>query len=262
MVANAAPYTGWQTESTVTADTLALWSYNVDTMHVVMDLPMAYDSVRNSYIMGNWLTSPAQAVSQGKFGGGLSMPWSTAGGLSDVYSGNSLWPSGSDSSLSVEMWVKFNATDHILQYLIDKKYDSAGGYMMRLYHDSGNMASNVSSLDWFVGGAVVMQELEWQAGQWYHLAGTWNADNDTAYLYRNGVIVGSTTVSGMTLGGPSANTMTLAIGTRTGSSYASADALLDDVRISQVAYDYAIPEPTTLSLLTIAGLGFLRKNRK
>lgn len=269
MVAN---YTAWQNEYTAAdAQTLALWNFNADQITTVTGGHAASVKGTNP----NWWAnnqdtatanpSDARFISGGKFGGGFE----NYGGT-DLYdrarpngNGLDLFPSGADPSLSVECWVKFDSLTGA-QYLIDKKGSdttSFGGYYIeksadgRLWFSLGDGTQNIR----IITETTANGGLAWEIDQWYHIAGTWDADDDTARLYRDGVEVGSKQSLGSSIVNISARPVN--IGNRATSPYGALNGVIDDLRISDVAYQYVVPEPATMIILGLGGVMMLIRRK-
>ena len=175
----------------------------------------------------------------GKFGWGLhnqggSDSPSDAGKIDPSADGQHIFPTGSDPSLSVECWVKFNSLGS-RQFLIDKKHgfgDASGGY--RLYIEASN------TLHWRLGNGTSSLNISaapaLSTGVWYHIAGTWDAATDTSTLYVDGQMLASTQFPGSTILN---NTRPLVVANRQVSTYNALDGVIDEIKISDKAYRYA-----------------------
>jgi hypothetical protein len=253
-----APYTAWQNEYAGTeAHTLALWNFNEGATTT--------DSSSNGYTLA--IVSPAAAQAGGKFGWGLDVPRSiTNSSYAQASGSQDLFPAGSDPSLSIEMWVKFNQTNpapdtgNLLMYLMDKRYSDNSGYQLFYQSDPSSR-----SIRFVVGSGtstftLIADAPNFQADVWYHLAAVYNASTDTSTLYQNGTVIGSKmATSPFTI---SDNDRLVRIGNRLGSSYGSFDGVIDGVRISDMAYQFAVPEPAMGMMLLVLGGGVLIGRRR
>ena len=113
--------------------------------------------------------------------------------LSDT-AGN-VFPGGLDPSFTIELWVRLDDLASGEIQLISKTSGAGNVFRLRHYPDG--------RLRWDVGDPIntVSNRIEVipapgiVAGQWHHIAGTWNAANDTLKLYLDGVEIGSQTTS-------------------------------------------------------------------
>jgi hypothetical protein len=259
----AAPYTAWQNEYTGSeAHTLALWNFNEGATTA--------DSSENGNTLA--IVSPAAAQAGGKFGWGLNVPRSTDHDSNAQAAGSTgLFPTGADPSLSIEMWVKFKESNplpdsgNLLMYLVDKYYGAAtdkGGYQIFYQSDSNNNRY----LKFIVGSGsstftLTATNPDFQANTWYHLAAVYDAATDTSTLYQNGISIGSrAATTPFSIANDSARLVR--IGNRLGSSYGSFDGVIDGVRISDVAYQFAVPEPALGMMLLVLGGGMLMRRRR
>lgn len=240
------PHYGWGKQYTGTEEgTLALWHFNTDQISEITGGHRAdvigsntawYAYTYDTLLPADSNLSHATFGAEGKFGGGLS----NVGGTSQydralVAGGTNLFPAGSDPSLSVELWVRFN--DFNAAYLIDKKGTDTtyGGYQIirggtgLLYFQIGDGTKTIKAIS-------AAGQLTWETGRWYHIAGTWNASDDTARLYRDGVLVASTVSNGSNIVN---STRLLIIANRATSSYIALNGLIDEVRITNVPYLYS-----------------------
>ncbi|MCK4998823.1 MAG: hypothetical protein KAS23_04780 [Anaerohalosphaera sp.] len=178
--------------------------------------------------------SDASYATGGKFGWGVhNIGGSDVNDRVDVYDGVNVFPAGTDPSLTVECWVKFNDVAG-LQFIIDKQWgysDVSGGY--RLYLNSGNIQWRLGdgSKTMYVAGKPGAGIV---TGRWYHIAGTWDAATDTSKLYIDGIPVASKVFTGSSIVD---NSYSVRFAQRCVSNYAALNGSLDEVRISDVAYD-------------------------
>ncbi len=184
----------------------------------------------------------AQFASGGKFGWGLHNSGDAnnpadSGVIDPSADAAKIFPMGSNPSLTVECWVKFNQLGK-RQFLIDKKHeynDPTGGY--RIYIDDNNclhwrLGDGTSSLNIFATPAL-------STDVWYHIAGTWNASTHTSSLFVNGVRISS---SEFTLSEIKNNSKPLTIANRQVATYAALNGVIDEIKISNKAYNFVPQE--------------------
>jgi hypothetical protein len=82
---------------------------------------------------------------------------------------------------------------------------------------------------------------ELKAGEWYHLACTWDGPTDTGKIYLNGKTIGTYTTSAP-FSIVNHSGFKVRIGNRWGGIYSSFHGVIDGVRISDVAYKFSPPE--------------------
>jgi len=256
----ATPYCyGWTQEYTGSEPgTVALWNFNATS---------TISGGHKSNVIGagtnDWYaqtddttttnTSHATFVAGGKWGGGLENIGQTTGGgyrydSATVNGGTTaanLFPTGSDPNLSVECWVKFDTIGTYAEFLVDHRStgtaSTATGYQLslsaarELKFSLGTGLADATIATNFI--EATSAALLWTAGQWYHIAGTWDAATDTAKVYRDATVVATTIAAGKTIVN---STKPLAIGQRLTSNYGALDGVIDEVRISSVAYIYII----------------------
>jgi hypothetical protein len=240
------PYYGWVNDFNGTeADTVALWNF---------DLPYASglgtNRFTNDVVTGEsqklYINGRSAIVTEGEFGWGLSMPGDQNGldNTQVISGGINVFPIGTDPSLSVECWLKINNTSgQEIQYIFDKQYTDANGFKMYLARNQAldpGIASPNYRLHFVVGNGTttvdVSKILKWEVGQWYHVAGTWDKNTDTAKLYRNGGVVASVSSLGMQIKN---SAQPLRVGQRDGGYYWTFNGVIDNARISSNAYEYA-----------------------
>lgn len=244
------PYYGWMKELDGTEpSSIALYNFNKDQIYDKWSGYSAIEQITKANPTSNkWMAhdAPASCASfdaGGKFGWGMH----NVGGQSMVDyvgldSSADMFPDANDPSISFECWVKLNDLSQSIQYITDKAYDTKCGFMMylirlegsgqdeyRLYFEVGNGTEAVN----------VWANLQWDVGQFYHIAGTWDAQADTAYLYRDGVKVASVLSPGMSIIN-SSTAHAVRLGNRLGRAYWVLNGTLDDVRISDIAYEYSV----------------------
>ncbi|MCK5878381.1 MAG: LamG domain-containing protein, partial [Holophagae bacterium] len=266
-VALADPYIGWQNAYDGTeASTLALWNFE-GVYLIYSGTWQNSDEVVNGATykarVANFTTSnEARLQGTGKFGSSAAYNFGATTLGDDVYVQNShidgsLWPDGSDASLSVECWMKLdsNGISDTLQYIVDRSTTDSTGFVFFLQDNDGDGNKN---LKFFIGDGSAMKlayaNTVWTVDQWYHIAGTWNADDDTVRLYRDGVLLDSTVATGSVLAEAKG---AILIAQRNKSSYNGLNGAVDELRISSVAYEYAVPMPATICLLALGALALV-----
>lgn len=167
-------------------------------------------------------------LSGGRFGGALSFD-----GVGDYVACGAAVDDSITTGVTLEAWIKpavkqnggIISNDYTLGN--EKGYDFflwAKGSNGRLYIDFGN-GSDCGRTYWAIPGA------DWY-GYWHHVAATW--DGSTVRLYVDGSEVGTTPLSG-TYSSPTKDTLIGGINYLT-PPYCSFDGIIDEVRISNVAY--------------------------
>ncbi len=234
---SAVPYYSWTEEyDGGSPNTIGLWHFNEQEIYSEGSSYACVDDV----ITGSSRRARIRTGSLANFASGGKFGWSAhnIGGADgndriDVVDGVNVFPSGTDPSLTVECWVRFNDISSS-QFIIDKQWgysDTSGGY--RLWLGGGDIQWRLGdgSRTMYVagrpGGGIV-------AGRWYHLAGTWDAATDTSKLYIDGIPVASKVFAGSSIVN---NSYSVRFAQRCVSNYAALNGSLDEVRISDVAYD-------------------------
>jgi len=231
------PFYDWTGSYSNTARTLGLWQF--EPSQIVE--PSAYDVI----------TGEAQKATRyggvtfstgAKFGGGLTnIGGSSSLDYAEVFNSAALFPARKDPSLTVECWVKLNSISQDSQYLIDKGGSGDTAYKLYLSRPAGyDPVLYPYRLFFEVGdgnSVSVWAKLDWQTGRFYHVAGVWDAVDDTAYLYRDGVEVARVTKPGMSIVN---NANTVYFANRRASAYAALDGTIDEIRISDIAYKFAV----------------------
>lgn len=245
----AAPYTDWQNDYTGTeSGTLLLWKFNSPDPSL--------DSGTGGY-NATFSTTGTQTGVTGKFGQAFfSGPDKSTSNDSFARNGASAEVFNT-SALSVEFWfqpVMAGVSTGNIAYFVDKKYSSSShtGVLLALnntgetpgtlYFEVGNGSSSTS---------IRTASLEWNVGQWYHIAATYqNVDGDGVLrIFRDGKEEGFREVEAF--GSLDAGARFWNLANRLGSSNnSSTPGYYDNFRISSIAYDYApIPEARTAMLL-------------
>lgn len=243
----AVPYYDWCSEyTTAPAHTLALWTFNENTITGVSPSFSALDIV---FLRSAALSGWAFFGDGGKFGWGFhNVGEQYAEDRADVTPSTDLFPARTDPSISVECWIKLNDLSQQQQYIVDKAYTDKKGFKFFLYRDPVNDPCVVEPdyyLTFIVGNDVntvnISTVLSWETDHWYHIAGTWDAATDIGKLFRDGMEVFSTTYPGMSI--VNAATRALRIGNRRGSIYWALNGTIDNLRIADVAHQYAVHGP-------------------
>lgn len=236
---SAAPHYSWTDEyDGSSGNTIGLWHFNQQEIYTEGSTYVCADDA----ITGSSRRAVIRTSSSANFATGGKFGWSAhnIGGSDgndrvDVVDGVNVFPAGADPSLTVECWVKFNDTS-VVQFIIDKQWgysDASGGY--RLYLSGG-------SIQWRLGNGINTMYISGEpAGgfvtdRWYHLAGTWDSDTDTSNLFIDGVIAASKIFSGYSIVN---NSYAVRFAQRCVSNYAALNGSIDEVRISDVAYNFS-----------------------
>jgi len=238
----AAPFYGWQSEYDGTStNTLALYKFSEAGVYI--NGANTFSGVLPDQTGSDWdayyshATATCDFNAGGKFGWGLHLPGGSASAarcLTQV--GSNVFPAGTDPSLSVECWAQFNDTTS-RQFLVSKGngWSSVGGY--DIWYDNGSLKFAVS--DGVTGAKQTIATWTPAAGTWYHIAGTWDAASDTAKLFVDGALQATQQFAGLSIVDHAARTLTL--GNRAVSSYSALNGIIDEIRISDVAYEFSAP---------------------
>lgn len=234
----AVPFSGF------TPNTLALWHFDTNEVYTNGSGRSAVNEARaggpgdaHAIPYGVELSGAASGFTKsGKFDG---CHFNINSGVSDgatVIDGSKLFPSATDPDLTVECWVKFDDLGGT-QMLVDKcfGFNDIDGY--RLYWASDRF-------HWHLGDGTVRMALEaaptLQVGTWYHVAATWDAIDDTSRIYLNGAVIASQQFVGKSIVNSGQG---LRIAQRNVSTWVPLRGMIDEVRISASAYDYAAGSP-------------------
>lgn len=226
----------WTSSYSSTARTLGLWQFEPGQIVGTSAYDVIAGATRSAISYGAVTFS-----SDAKFGNGLSnIGGSSSADYAGVASSDTLFPTRKDPSLTVECWVELNSIAQGTQYLIDKAYTDNSAYKLYLSRPTG-VDANSYRLYFVVGNGTssvsVWAKLEWQTDRFYHVAGVWDAVDDIAYLYCNGVEVARVTSPGMSIVN---NSRTVYFANRRSSTYSALDGTLDEIRISDIAYKFAV----------------------
>ncbi len=260
----SAPYTGWMNDYTgAEANTIGLWKFESDPGYT----SDSYDGSANpnAYPVSLIHVGNTTTGVQGKFGTGISIigdPDSTLN-QSRAFTTSNAEGLFNGSAISVEVWYK---TPSVLDtgYVFDKRSTVSGDTNHGL-----NLRFNADNLIMGIGNGSNWTELSIAAPvlsteTWYHLAATYENINGDGILkiFNNGTLLGQTTVTGF--GNLSSGTRGWSLGNRTISNWSPLTGTYDNIRISDVAYEYSavIPEPATLTLFLLAPLLGMVNRRK
>lgn len=175
----------------------------------------------------------------GRFGEGLHVPGgSSSDSRCTTFQGTDIFPSGADPSLSIECWVRFSDNTG-LQFLLSKgnAWSTLGGYDLWLENGVLKFALCDSN------GIKMFTTVSWtpSIGAWYHVAATWNAATDTARIFIDGNEWAAKGFPGSKIVDHTARGLSL--GQRAVATYYGLDGTIDEVRISNVAYEFLQPKP-------------------
>ncbi len=165
--------------------------------------------------------------------------------------------------ISLAFWLKADANDNTRwNMLVSKGNDN--GY--RVCRDSGGNATNgitFATSGHYPGDNVFASNV--LDGQWHHVATTyaWDGTSAVSRIYIDGVLTDENTGIGYDI---SRNSYNLLLGNNEQYSSPMCGSL-DDVRIYNHALNQAevnalIPEPLTMTLLSVGGLTLLRRRRR
>lgn len=264
-IVSAVPYYGWMEAETVTAGTVGLWQWNASSGNAANSVSGGLSLNRT----GN------MGYTAGKFGNGALSP----GGVAstdywqigyDNGNGRNMDAIGPDSSLSAAVWIRPDVLPtgaSARQVIFDKAYSNtpSAGYELYLWYDSISSNIYVKAAIGTTAGTSVLQNsvISLVSGEWTHLALVWDADQDTLKIYQDGEVLGSTVSAGSVYAPSvtgSTNPQLLRVGNRIGSSYGTFNGAIDDLKINDIAIQYAVPEPATIALITF-GLALIRKRK-
>lgn len=228
----------WGSYDGTSADTLAFYSF--DESSVYTNGANVYSTVTPDQSDRTWdATYPASTAicsfgDGGRKGFGLYVPGgSDIASKCSTWNGSDIFPVEADPSLTIECWVLFN-DNSARQFIVSKgnAWSTLGGY--DLWYDNGVLKSAFADSE----TNAMLSSVSWTpvTGVWYHVASVWNADADEALLYVNGEALLTNTFAGATIIDHPART--LALGQRSVSNYSGLNGIIDDVRISSVAYEF------------------------
>lgn len=253
----AAPYYGWTDDySGSEAGTLLLWKFDGNyTPGDANSAALADSSPNNRRIQAptGSVVSVGDSVS-GKWGGGFRLGDADGTAASSKLVGANTTTSALGTvATSVEFWFQPLTLSLNGSYLADKKYTSNSGASLRF------AASGTNRLVAEVGNGsaslqVISSNLDFELDTWYHIALTYTADTGTLKLFLNGIMLGSSVSADF--GELSAGNPAWSLGNRVSSVYNSAPGIYDNFRVSDVAYDYAVPvpEPLTVTFTSVISL--------
>lgn len=248
------------------ANTVLLWKFDGET-----------ESERLSDASGNGLdaelrdaTTPAdQLGAAGKFGEALNVGKSAgsgvgpAGAQSQVNMTSGSFMGSSAEAFTLEFWYRPTLTTTDV-YLIDNKADSHNnGISLRRLGDGELNARIGNGSD---SHTLTSDEMDWTLDQWYHVALTFENQGDASVLsiWRDGQQIATETLADF--GDLTFRSFRFSVGDRAYSSGTNGsgdgEGFYDEVRISDVAYSFAIPEPSTLGLTSLAACFLLRRRTR
>lgn len=283
----SAPYTGWMNDYTGSeANTLLLWKF--DNTGTEENPSYGADSSGNGHY-ARFATGTGGGDTQTDIGSAAGL---TATGVTGKFGTG--FQSGPGSSTDHNAYVRntnaavFNGAAISVEFWFNPEFDGVGTqnwvWLFDKWRANANPGSNADNsgialrisqagtgnegrLEFLVGNGTstsnaFTESLEWEADTWYHIAVTFENINNDGHLkiFRDGQLLGDNTV--VDFGDAAAGSYTWRLGNRITSSYGSAPGIYDNFRISSVSYEYAIPEPGTLTLFLLAPLfGFFNKRK-
>ena len=242
---DGSPYYDWQYEYDGSeANNVVLWNFNeFETAERALNVVNNY----RPYVIKQ---GGAYFAQDGKFGGCFR----NIGGTSSADYGQ-IWgdasapipfPTGTNPSLSIEMWVSMDEFTAGTAYLIDKGASLNSGYRIYL-HQVYSDRENMYRVNFITGDGTnqvyVWADMVWRTDTYYHIAATWDATTKTAKIFRNGREYVAKTFPGVEI--TDSTTVAARLANRATSAYAAFKGAIDGVRISSVAYNYAAPEPSS-----------------
>ena len=165
-------------------------------------------------------------------------------------------PATTPANFSVEAWVNFQSK------LLGAGIVSKAGYVANTQQfalDTGDSTANDGFRLFFynanaVAAGVGSSTAVWSLNTWYHLVGVLNESGNAMYLYTNGVLEATTTLTAAQAAGVQATTWPLTIGSRPGS--AGAYTYQVNGSIANVAlYNYAMSSSQVLNHYGVANGG-------
>lgn len=234
------PYYDWVNEYDGTEPgTMACWSFNEDTQGQDGSTLTAADISGNGHAAYLNTDDPSMVyfATDGKWGDcAYKEQGATATQVIEVPSSVSSF-FAADQSLSLEAWVRFDdlSVDRT-RYIISTGYPGSDGKGFAFYMNGGTMARFYFAFGESNTQRIYTSDILFEEGRWYHCAATWNADTDTAAVYRDGVKLKTLEVPGYVANFNDDNPIQI------GSDpewFNPVNGAIDSVRISNIAYNFS-----------------------
>lgn len=149
--------------------------FNNNNMALQVWLPLNKSGVDKNQGLANInITSTATYNASGKLGGSYYF----SGSSNRISFPSQSWMEPNDTnSISIAMWVKADSFSYIIASEAFEFKLSSSSFMWRL----GNGGTNTFS--------IITSGITFTTGTWYHLCGTWNAENKKLAVYVNGELI-------------------------------------------------------------------------
>jgi alpha-N-arabinofuranosidase len=146
---------------------------------------LSFDEGTGTYAADSVGDHPATLMGQAGWTTGLVGPYALAlPGVAGSYADIASTVVDTTQSFSVSAWVKLNNTSGYQTFVSEDTPGGEAAFFLQLRADSGQFSFTVP-YDFFTNPQSLFTPV---TGQWYHLAGVYDATNQSASLYVNGVL--------------------------------------------------------------------------